>query len=229
MELNASIVLDGAPPTFYIAPSNPPAPQNNLIFTSGVLAPGSHRLVVTGESIATLWTDYFLVAPKNGTSISASSSGSSTPPPPGPPSSTSVGAVVGGTIAAVVIVALAVLAIFLWRRRNRPQTQDTEAPAMEDIRVPRPFATNFVGSVSSPSLIHVPPVPSWPSKAHEVHPMTHGPQAMCRRCIQNEPHSLSFVFFVFLVSTVAHVLPSCTASILLRIFGPFYSCTEYDL
>ncbi|KAJ7441116.1 hypothetical protein FB451DRAFT_1299070 [Mycena latifolia] len=144
--LIASIVLDGGSPMPFTAPSNPPAPQNNLIFTSGTLAPGNHSLVVTSESTATIWTDYFLVTPDTGTSAPSSVSS-----PSGTLSNNAVpvGAIVGGILSGAVIIALVALAIFLYKRRRRGQTQETEAPRMGNVLVPRPFSTIFAGSQNS--------------------------------------------------------------------------------
>ncbi|KAJ7819770.1 hypothetical protein B0H14DRAFT_1352172 [Mycena olivaceomarginata] len=69
--LNASIVIDGGPPTFFVPGVQPDAvTTNNLIFNSGDLSEGNHTLVVTAENDHTVWTDYFLVTPNTRTPTS---------------------------------------------------------------------------------------------------------------------------------------------------------------
>ncbi|KAJ6483334.1 hypothetical protein C8R45DRAFT_802120, partial [Mycena sanguinolenta] len=59
---NASIVIDGWEPVFFVPGLQSAAPRcNNLMFNSGILAEGDHTLVVTAESDQTVWVDYFLV------------------------------------------------------------------------------------------------------------------------------------------------------------------------
>src|SRR4051812_44458698 len=74
--LNASIVIDGGPPTFFVPGVQPEAvTTNNLIFNSGDLSEGNHTLVVPAENDPTVWTDYFLFTPNPRTP----------PPNPSPP------------------------------------------------------------------------------------------------------------------------------------------------
>ncbi|KAJ7651912.1 hypothetical protein B0H17DRAFT_1147505 [Mycena rosella] len=137
--MNASIVLDGQVPHFYIAPLHPPAVTNNLIFTSGRIAPGNHTLVVTSESIATMWTDYFLVTPSTDSTSASQSSGSASRVGPSK-KSTPVAAIAGGVIGALVLIALAFLAILMFKRRRRGRIPRPEAPPVGHILAPRPFS-----------------------------------------------------------------------------------------
>ncbi|KAJ7886222.1 hypothetical protein B0H14DRAFT_3431428 [Mycena olivaceomarginata] len=112
--LNASIVIDGGPPTFFVPGVQPEAvTTNNLIFNSGDLSEGDHTLVVTAENDHTVWTDYFLVTPNTGTPTSNPlplTSGPSSPPtastaastsPPKTARSTPIGMIVGLVIVVV--------------------------------------------------------------------------------------------------------------------------------
>ncbi|KAJ7691200.1 hypothetical protein B0H17DRAFT_1331213 [Mycena rosella] len=57
------IVLDGGAPVIYNAPPSPPSITNNLIYQSPLLSDGTHTIVVTGETVQSVWADYFLVTP----------------------------------------------------------------------------------------------------------------------------------------------------------------------
>ncbi|KAJ6566609.1 hypothetical protein B0H19DRAFT_1257810 [Mycena capillaripes] len=70
--MNASMVIDGGPPMFYVPPTNALS-KNNLIFNSGDLKEGDHTLVVTAVNEQPIGIDYFLVTP-NSASFYASSS-----------------------------------------------------------------------------------------------------------------------------------------------------------
>ncbi|KAJ7819775.1 hypothetical protein B0H14DRAFT_3876539 [Mycena olivaceomarginata] len=117
--LNASIVIDGGPPTFFVPGVQPEAvTTNNLIFNSGDLSEGNHTLVVTAENDHTVWTDYFLVTPNTRTPTSNPlplTSGPSSPPtastaastsPPKTARSTPIGMIVGLVISGLILVAL---------------------------------------------------------------------------------------------------------------------------
>ncbi|KAJ7250697.1 hypothetical protein C8J57DRAFT_1521102 [Mycena rebaudengoi] len=122
---NASIVLDGAPPVFYVPPANISSPTtNNLIFQSGILDFSNHTLTVTAENERSVGVDYFLIGPGRApptTPASPSSSDRSTVSPPSSAAqkSTPVGAVAAAVVGAVVLVALVIGAIFFMRRRKR--------------------------------------------------------------------------------------------------------------
>jgi hypothetical protein len=126
--LNASIVIDGGPPKFFVPGIQPDAlTTNNLIFDSGDLTDGNHTIVVTAQNDHTVWTDYFLVTPSTlapGTlSVPAAS-----PSPTSRPSqkSTPIGAIVGLVVGGLVVIALAVAVILFWRRRHRRVIQSPE-------------------------------------------------------------------------------------------------------
>ncbi|KAJ6585659.1 hypothetical protein B0H19DRAFT_927181, partial [Mycena capillaripes] len=62
--LNASMVIDGGPPVFFVPPIQTAGTTvNNLIFNSGDLSDGKHTLVATAENNHTVWLDYLLVTP----------------------------------------------------------------------------------------------------------------------------------------------------------------------
>ncbi|KAJ6530950.1 hypothetical protein DFH09DRAFT_140911 [Mycena vulgaris] len=159
--MNASIVLDGGKPTFFIAPASPAAVTNNLIFESGIINDGSHTLVITQENQFTVWTDYFLITP--GTASAASStpspsttsgSGSDTT---GESSkkSTPIGAIVGPVIGIVLLIALAAAAFILCRRRKRRREFEPAdlpmalAPAPFSDLTPTPFSDIGTGAATA--------------------------------------------------------------------------------
>ncbi|KAJ7133372.1 hypothetical protein C8R44DRAFT_23058 [Mycena epipterygia] len=144
--MNASIVLDGGAPVIFVAPTNPPASSNNLIYTSGDISDAAHTLVVTSLNDQPVWTDYFLVTPGTASSTTSSSgsssststasSGSSSSVPPSK-KSTHIGAIVGGAVGGVVLIALAVIAaLFFFRRRNRRQQLQPADVPMANVLTP---------------------------------------------------------------------------------------------
>ncbi|KAJ6528279.1 hypothetical protein DFH09DRAFT_1186069 [Mycena vulgaris] len=156
--MNASIILDGAPPLFIIGPINPPPATNNLIYKSDELPPGPHTLVVTGEGRSTLWTDYFLVTPSrlstSPTSETPSTSTSSAASPSStiaPKTSTPVAAIVGATLGVVVLLSLAVLAVVLVRRRQRRREYQPEAPRMQPVVTPYGYAAASLAPRTTPA------------------------------------------------------------------------------
>ncbi|KAJ7636809.1 hypothetical protein FB45DRAFT_450136 [Roridomyces roridus] len=74
-----SIVLDGADPVLYTAPSPIPGITNNQIFNATNLGPGTHKLVATSTDVTgRLWADYFLVTPNVDASVDPSPSSGTT-------------------------------------------------------------------------------------------------------------------------------------------------------
>ncbi|KAF7366270.1 hypothetical protein MSAN_00883200 [Mycena sanguinolenta] len=133
--MNASVVIDGGPPTFVGVPPGATT-TNNLLFQSGNLSAGTHKLVVAAENDQDVWTDYFLVNPTTGTptSNSSSSTSSGVASSLGPPTlsasspsttlsssskPTPIGAIIGGVVGIVAILAVLAAAIFLFKRRKR--------------------------------------------------------------------------------------------------------------
>lgn len=126
--LNASIVIDGGPPKFFVPGIQPEAvTTNNLIFNSGDLTDGNHTLVVTAQNDHTVWTDYFLVTPST-LAPGTFSAPAASPSPTFRPSqkSTLIGAIVGLVVGGLVVIALAVAVILFWRRRHRRVIQSPE-------------------------------------------------------------------------------------------------------
>ncbi|KAJ7199982.1 hypothetical protein GGX14DRAFT_467175 [Mycena pura] len=143
----ASIVLDGAAPALYTAPSPIPATANNLIFKADSLSAGMHTLVVTSTNTDTLWMDYFLVSPNPPSG--SSSPGSLTSPASGPVSaikSTPTAVIAGGVVAACVLLALLLTAVFLCRRRR---ARSAIALPKEDLLAARPFEVSAWSPYSS--------------------------------------------------------------------------------
>ncbi|KAJ6479005.1 hypothetical protein C8R45DRAFT_1006441 [Mycena sanguinolenta] len=106
--MNASLVIDGGSPVFFVPPIQTAAvTTNNLIFNSGELSDGTHTLVVTAENDHSVWLDYFLVEPATTTSSH---------------SSLNIAVIVGAAVGGVVLF-LAILAgaFFFMRRRKRRQ------------------------------------------------------------------------------------------------------------
>ncbi|KAF8201956.1 hypothetical protein K438DRAFT_1965405 [Mycena galopus ATCC 62051] len=144
--MNASVIIDGGPTTFFGVPVGATT-TNNLLFQSGALSAGIHTMVVTAQNDQDLWTDYFLVNPTNTPSsipAASSSSGSSSSPTSSPsPKPTPVGVIVGCFVAVVVVlVALTAAILLLWRRRRRhrlppPLPNTTVADAFQ----PTPFVS----------------------------------------------------------------------------------------
>ncbi|KAK7049176.1 hypothetical protein R3P38DRAFT_3620876 [Favolaschia claudopus] len=103
--VSASMSIDGGPPTVWVPPTTA-SQTNNLIFNSGDLTPGTHKLVVTADNDQPVWADYFLITPNppgsvQSSSSARSSSASSSPSSIGPQpnrSSNSGNAVPIGTI-----------------------------------------------------------------------------------------------------------------------------------
>ncbi|KAK7000327.1 hypothetical protein R3P38DRAFT_3285623 [Favolaschia claudopus] len=73
---NASISIDGGRPTFWVPPTSA-SWTNNLIFDSGYLTPGTHKLVVTAMNDQPVSADYFLITPNPPTPSSSSARSSS--------------------------------------------------------------------------------------------------------------------------------------------------------
>ncbi|KAJ7439086.1 hypothetical protein FB451DRAFT_1059844 [Mycena latifolia] len=132
--LNASFSIDGSPPVFFVPPPQASGvTNNNLYYSSGVLVPGTHKLVVTAENIHTVWADYWLVTP-NPASFSATPSPSSSPSPSGtsistssqaattslvPPKKKHTAAIAGSVVGVVVLLLFLLLGALLVRRRHR--------------------------------------------------------------------------------------------------------------
>ncbi|KAJ6483305.1 hypothetical protein C8R45DRAFT_1001072 [Mycena sanguinolenta] len=147
---NASIVLDGGPPRFWVPPSTA-AQTNNLMYNSGAISPGNHTLVVTATSDQPVWADYWLITPNPVGFVDSSSS--STPAPRSMPTSSSapassnsatqnshkkatpVGAVVGAVLGVLAVVAL-VAVVLLWRRRRNKHNTPSEAPMSDVVNSP---------------------------------------------------------------------------------------------
>ncbi|KAK6966835.1 hypothetical protein R3P38DRAFT_3245361 [Favolaschia claudopus] len=127
---SASMSIDGGPPTVWVPPTTA-SQTNNLIFNSGDLTPGTHKLVVTANNDQPVWADYFLVTPNPPGSVQSSSSAhsssaSSSPSSIGPApnrSSNSVNTAPIGTIVGVVVgiglPLLLGLSLFICRWRKR--------------------------------------------------------------------------------------------------------------
>jgi len=148
--MNASVVIDGGPPTLFGAPTGATT-TNNLFFHSGDLPAGTHTMVVTAENDQYVWADYFIANQLQNTPSSSgptlSTSPSSTAAPfvtsSSSPKPTPIGAIVGSVIGAVVVlVALATAIILLCRRRRRHQPPTLP---ISNAFQPTPFA-NFVAS-----------------------------------------------------------------------------------
>ncbi|KAJ6506820.1 hypothetical protein C8R45DRAFT_922984 [Mycena sanguinolenta] len=150
---NASIVLDGGKPTFWIPPSTA-TQTNNLMYDSGPISPGNHTLVVTATSDQSVWSDYWLVTPNpvgfvdsspGSTSVSSSAtarSSSTTTSAPGSSQtstshkkSTPVGAIVGPIVGVLALVAL-VAVFFFWRRRRHQYETPDDAPMSNVLNSP---------------------------------------------------------------------------------------------
>ncbi|KAJ7206339.1 hypothetical protein GGX14DRAFT_698435 [Mycena pura] len=137
--LNASMVVDGGPPVFFVPSIQPAAvTTNNLIFNSGDLSSGKHTLVVTAENDQAVWVDYFLVTPPTQSAVSVSASTASPAVPSAstdPPSASHTGkteATLIATIAGAAIgsLVLTLLAVLLWRRtKRRGRRQDSPLSA----------------------------------------------------------------------------------------------------
>ncbi|KAF7304203.1 hypothetical protein MIND_00652400 [Mycena indigotica] len=160
---NASISIDGGPPTFFV-PSLAPGivKVNNLYYNSGDLADGRHTLVVSAMNDNPVWMDYFLVVPPlpaaPGTGGGGASGGGSSSTMSGPgqsgttlpggttttvKSSTNVGAIAGGVIGGIVLLAcLAFSALFLYRRRQNADEASSR-------NAPRPDMTYYQSSLGS--------------------------------------------------------------------------------
>ncbi|KAK7022288.1 hypothetical protein R3P38DRAFT_2960297 [Favolaschia claudopus] len=131
MTVNASMSIDGGPPTFWVPPTTASL-TNDLIFDSGDLTPGIHTLVVTATNDQPVWADYFLVMPNppgsvpSSSSVGSSSSSSASPSFIGSNSnaqSNAVNATPIGTIVGVVVgIGLPLilgLSLFICRCRRR--------------------------------------------------------------------------------------------------------------
>ncbi|KAJ7439088.1 hypothetical protein FB451DRAFT_157331 [Mycena latifolia] len=173
--LNASFSLDGGPPVFYVPVPQPSAQMYNVpYYSSGVLSPGNHTLVVTAVGAEAIWTDYWLVTPNPAsfTTTSASASGTSSSPsstsPTMSPTTTSTvtpkkkhtAAIAGSVVGVVVILFLMLGAVFLCRRHRRkiqrqlPMAQALDVAALEVTPYPGPVTngaatpTHLAGSGS---------------------------------------------------------------------------------
>ncbi|KAJ7236891.1 hypothetical protein B0H12DRAFT_1057539 [Mycena haematopus] len=132
LTMNASAVIDGGPPKFFGVPPGATT-TNNLLFQSGDLSAGAHKLVVTAQNDQGVWTDYFLVNPITSASTSTSESASSGAPAlashtssetspsttlSSSPKPMPIGVIIGCVMGIVVILATAIL-LFKRCRRNR--------------------------------------------------------------------------------------------------------------
>ncbi|KAK7049147.1 hypothetical protein R3P38DRAFT_3620829 [Favolaschia claudopus] len=79
---NASISIDGGRPMFWVPPTSA-SWTNNLIFDSGYLTPGTHKLVVTAMNNQPVSADDFLITPNPPTPSSSSSAPSTSASPLG--------------------------------------------------------------------------------------------------------------------------------------------------
>ncbi|KAJ7077986.1 hypothetical protein B0H15DRAFT_1025959 [Mycena belliarum] len=137
--LKASMRIDsGAPVVFEPGPQPAAVTTNNLLFASGKLAPGTHRLTVTALNEHAVWADYFLVTPNPATFSSSSSasrrtSSSTSGAAAGATSSgatsgtsgtnsTNTAAAVASVVVVIVLLILLGVALFLRRRRRRNAT-----------------------------------------------------------------------------------------------------------
>ncbi|KAK7022469.1 hypothetical protein R3P38DRAFT_2961103 [Favolaschia claudopus] len=129
--LNASMVIDGGTPTYFVPGLQPDADtNNNLIFDSGELLEGNHTLVVTAENDHTVWLDYFLVTPNTETESTKTGSNSSSPstlmpPVKQSPTKTPIGMIIGILCGALTLLGLGVALGFLCHRRSLRKLQIT--------------------------------------------------------------------------------------------------------
>ncbi|KAJ7822743.1 hypothetical protein B0H14DRAFT_2598313 [Mycena olivaceomarginata] len=177
VNVNASIVIDGRPPLYSTPPIQSEAvTTNNLIYDSGGLSDGNHTLVVTAQNDQAVWVDYFLITP--GPPI-ATPTPTPTPSPTLTPTPTAllaeksahVGEIVGPIVAALILVALAVAALFLWRRRHR-LALDTPAGSTADALQPVPgseWMTGPTAVVRQPLLSDANDTPNRPFSASSSH------------------------------------------------------------
>ncbi|KAK7049116.1 hypothetical protein R3P38DRAFT_3175366 [Favolaschia claudopus] len=121
--LNASMVIDGGIPTYFVPGPQPEADtNNNLIFDSGELSEGNHTLVVTAENDYTVWVDYFVVTPNptatGELTIPATTSNAITAHSSSKPRAL-VGILVGLTIGAIIFIGLSMTVALVMRRRRK--------------------------------------------------------------------------------------------------------------
>ncbi|KAK7049134.1 hypothetical protein R3P38DRAFT_2872826 [Favolaschia claudopus] len=122
--LNASMVIDGGPPVFFVPSLQPESEtNNNLIFDSGNLLEGNHTLVVTAENDHPIWVDYFLVTPN--TETQSTKTGSNPSSMKQSPTKTPIGTIIGIVCGALAFLALGVALGFLCRRRILRRSQTT--------------------------------------------------------------------------------------------------------
>ncbi|KAF7341843.1 hypothetical protein MSAN_02039800 [Mycena sanguinolenta] len=155
MTENASIVLDGGLPTFWVPPATA-TQTNNFMYDSGSIPPGNHTLVVTATSDQSVWADYWLVTPNPVGFVETSSSSVSSSAPTSSGSSqtqtshkksTPIGAIVGPVVGVLVLAAL-VAVIFFWRRRRHRYEAPDDAP-MSDVLNSRHSGFNSASLINS--------------------------------------------------------------------------------
>ncbi|KAJ7206328.1 hypothetical protein GGX14DRAFT_457583 [Mycena pura] len=152
--MNASMVVDGGPPVFFVPPIQSAAlTVNNLIFNSGDLSSGNHTLVVTAENDHNVWVDYFLVIPpidSTSTSAPASSSSASSGGTASSSKAVPIGVIVGPLVGGLLLLALLGIGLFYLHRRRR-RHREISPPTREALDRPGPATviTPFSGLVSS--------------------------------------------------------------------------------
>lgn len=126
--LNASVVLDGGPPMPVVASRQlvPPGTTtyNNLIFSS-IIQPGNHTVVLTNLNGVAFYVDYFLIrADSQGSAASSATSASILPSSTSSPLASSqksksfpTTAVIGGALGGLAVLVLALIGVFMWKRR----------------------------------------------------------------------------------------------------------------
>ncbi|KAK7022450.1 hypothetical protein R3P38DRAFT_2710429 [Favolaschia claudopus] len=131
--LNASMVIDGGTPTYFVPGTQPEAEtNNNLIFYSGELSEGNHTLVVTAENDYTVWVDYFVVTPNptatGELTIPATTSNAITAHSSSKPRAL-VGILVGLTVGAIILIGLSMtVALVMQRRRKISRRSKLQTP-----------------------------------------------------------------------------------------------------
>ncbi|KAJ7810181.1 hypothetical protein B0H13DRAFT_2477101 [Mycena leptocephala] len=70
--LNATMVLDGGSSSIFSAPSNAGDTPSVILYDSGLIVEGTHKLVVTANTVDPRYADYFTIGPNT---IAASGGG----------------------------------------------------------------------------------------------------------------------------------------------------------
>ena len=150
----ATYTIDDQDPINFLVPvsSNSLSYYNQILFDTGQLPFGQHKLVVTyfGNSTSVpLALNYFVQQDSDAPTSTSNNSSTSTSVPPGSSISTTTEAIIGGAIGGVVFISLLLALFFFNRRRNNRRSQTLKGGSHTSPDVVNPFTVSSSNTTSN--------------------------------------------------------------------------------